>query len=177
MSQVLADLDRHEGYRFYAYPDPLSQMYKLRPKLPWGFKPASQLTTLNAVDIASGKPWTVGYGYTIGVTPATTQSRQEAIKIMQSHVQTNINELEKAFPEWKNQPFVIQTVLVNMVYNLGIEGLMGFKNTLRYIAGKNYTTAADNLEQSKWAKQVGVRAKELIKRVRTLTIEPEHLVN
>ncbi len=40
--QVVADLNRHEGFREFAYPDPLSALYKKFSRLPWGLKPATR---------------------------------------------------------------------------------------------------------------------------------------
>ena len=54
-----------------------------------------------------------------------------------------------------------QQVLMNMAFNLGIDGLLGFKNTLGMIASGDYQKAADAMMQSKWAGQVGDRAKRL----------------
>jgi lysozyme len=54
-----------------------------------------------------------------------------------------------------------QQVLMNMAFNLGIDGLLGFKNTLGMIAAGDYASAADAMLKSKWAGQVGDRAKRL----------------
>jgi lysozyme len=42
-------------------------------------------------------------------------------------------------------------------------GLLGFKNTLKFIETGEYKKAADNMLLSKWAKQVGQRANRLAK--------------
>lgn len=60
-----------------------------------------------------------------------------------------------------------QLVLLNMCYNLGIGRLLGFKNTLAAIAAGNYDLAAAGMLASKWAEQVGDRAKELAEIMRT----------
>jgi len=54
-----------------------------------------------------------------------------------------------------------QSVLLNMCFNLGIKGLLGFKNTLSFIAAGDWERASNNMLASKWAKQVGRRAIEL----------------
>jgi len=48
-----------------------------------------------------------------------------------------------------------------MCFNLGIGGLLGFNNTLAFIAAGDWESAANGMLASKWAKQVGMRAIEL----------------
>jgi lysozyme len=58
-------------------------------------------------------------------------------------------------------------VLVNMAFNMGINGLLGFKHTLELVRTGNYADAADAMLNSKWAEQVGPRAKRLSEQMRT----------
>ena len=52
-------------------------------------------------------------------------------------------------------------VIVEMIYNLGLGGVRKFKNMLTAIKHEDYFGAADSMLDSKWAKQVGERAKVL----------------
>ena len=56
---------------------------------------------------------------------------------------------------------VRKSVLLNMCFNLGINGLLGFKNTLAFVKAGDWERAANGMLASKWAKQVGRRAIEL----------------
>ncbi|MCK9158783.1 MAG: lysozyme [Candidatus Cloacimonetes bacterium] len=49
---------------------------------------------------------------------------------------------------------VRKSVLLNMCFNLGINGLLGFKNTLAFVKVGDWERAANNMLVSKWAKQV-----------------------
>jgi len=53
---------------------------------------------------------------------------------------------------------VRKAVLIDMCFNLGIKGLLGFKTTLSLIEAKKYTEAAEQMLKSKWAHQVPKRA-------------------
>lgn len=53
-----------------------------------------------------------------------------------------------------------QMVMVDMCYNLGIGGLLGFFDTLAAIERGDFTAAARHMLKSDWAKQVGNRAIE-----------------
>lgn len=56
---------------------------------------------------------------------------------------------------------VRQRVLLDMAFNLGIAGLLGFRNTLATIKAGDYEKAGPMMLQSKWAEQVGKRAERL----------------
>lgn len=56
---------------------------------------------------------------------------------------------------------VRQRVLLDMAFNMGIAGLLTFKNTLATIKAGDYEKAAGMMLQSRWAEQVGQRADRL----------------
>jgi lysozyme len=60
-----------------------------------------------------------------------------------------------------------QTVLVDMVFNMGFEDVQKFVNTLSAINRRDYESAATNMLNSVWAKEVGSRAVELAEIMRT----------
>lgn len=167
--QVVSDLVVDEGYRFYAYADPLSSLYRLVPAKDWGMKPARQLLP-SGTDWSKGNPWTVGIGYTKGVNVDSTMDRLRAERITEGEVAELGAALTKALSWYKDASFVTKTVLLNMAYNLGLAGLLGFKNTLAYIKEKNYPQAAVNMQKSLWYKQVGKRADKLIARLKSQAI-------
>lgn len=49
-------------------------------------------------------------------------------------------------------------ILQSMAYQMGVDGLAGFKNTLAMIAAGNFTGAAAGMLNSKWATQTRNRA-------------------
>lgn len=79
--------------------------------------------------------------------------------------------------EWKaltqNLPWVAglnevrQRVLLDMSFNLGIAGLLKFKNTLATIQRGEYVKASEMMLDSLWARQVGQRAQRLSRMMRT----------
>lgn len=167
----LEDGREDEGYREFAYPDVLTPFYRRWKHLPWGFKSGRELLNLTGEPESKGYPWTVGYGYTHGVTPDSRLSRAEAEHHLKEVILESIRDAEVLVPNFEDQPDAIKTVLVNMAYNMGRKTLSTFKNTLRYCKEKNYPAMAAGMEKSLWYRQVGKRAVKLVKRVRTLTIE------
>ncbi|UFK09586.1 lysozyme [Xanthomonas phage DES1] len=173
--QVVADLKRHEGYKFYAYADPLSSLYKLVKASLWGTKPARELLPKNT-DFSKGTPWTVGIGYTKGVNVDSTMEEIKAERITEQEVAEIDTELKAKLSFYDTSSFVTKTILINMAYNMGIKGLLSFRNTLNFIKAGNYAQAARNMEQSLWFRQTKVRAQELVKRMETQTIPQGYLV-
>jgi lysozyme len=55
-----------------------------------------------------------------------------------------------------------QKVLLNMGYQLGVKGLLSFKHMIWRIKKGYYKSAANAMIESKWYKQSGDRAKELV---------------
>ena len=62
---------------------------------------------------------------------------------------------------------VRQDAMVNLCFNLGMTRLMTFKKALAAMAIGEYSTAADEFMDSKWATQVSSRADEVTEMVRT----------
>lgn len=175
MLQMKKDLERHEGFRPYAYPDPLSPLAQKYRGLDWGFKPARELLVLvKDMDETDGAPWTVGFGDTHGVSPDSTRNRIQAERRLEQHIEEFYAALVAALPWVKEASFVTRTVLLNMTFNMGLQNLLEFKNTLRFVREKDYARAASNMTQSLWYRQVGTRAKELVERMRTQEILPAH---
>lgn len=178
--QVRSDLERHEGFREYAYPDPLSQLQARHGKERWGFVPARQILERLGVPTALaanlGAPWTVGHGFTGGTTLDSRMSRLMSERKLEEKVVEMDNVLRNTLTWYKDATEVTKGVLINMSFNMGLKGLLGFKNTLRFISEKNYTQAASNMEQSLWFRQVKGRAVELVERMRTQQIAASHKV-
>lgn len=69
--------------------------------------------------------------------------------------------LDKSLPWWRDLDEIRQRVIIDMCFNMGLGGLLGFKNTLAKIKAHDWTAASRGMLQSKWAKQVGARALRL----------------
>lgn len=106
---------------------------------------------------------TVGYGRNledVGI------SRDEADFMLDNDMDQVERQLETV-DEYRDLEPVRQTVIANMAFNLGFAGLMGFKNMWSAIDRRDWDRAAKEMLNSKWARQVGVRAVELSEIMRT----------
>lgn len=117
------------------------------------------------------KPYTDTVGkLTIGVGRNLTDvgiTDDECTTLLQNDVVRTVAALDKSLPWWRNLDPVRQRVVVNMAFNLGMAGLLTFKNTLAAMRGGSYAAAAAGMLASKWATQVGARAERLADMMRT----------
>ncbi len=76
--------------------------------------------------------------------------------IMQTH-----NELSCKYPFYDMLDDTRQEVLINMAFQLGLNGLSKFKKTLEFIEKGMYKSASEEMLNSNWAKQTPNRVYEL----------------
>jgi len=87
-------------------------------------------------------------------------SRDEAIYLLKNDLQKVVAQA-KQFPWYDKLSNPRKQVVLNMIFNLGITRFSQFRKTIGFIANGDYTAAAKEMLDSKWAKQVGNRATEL----------------
>lgn len=109
---------------------------------------------------------TVGVGHNLDANPLQYDwtyplTNMQIDQLLAEDVQGFFEELDKRLDWWRGLSYARQRVIVNMAFNLGVDGLLGFKNTLAFIRGGDYQAAAKGMLSSKWAKQVGQRANRL----------------
>jgi len=68
---------------------------------------------------------------------------------------------------WRGMCDARQVALASMCFQLGITGLLAFKNSLQLLRNGQYSAAADEFLNSKWSKQVPARAKRVTEMIRT----------
>lgn len=100
---------------------------------------------------------TIGYGRNI---------EDNGISVYEAEVMLE-NDIQKCyalcikFPFWNNLNEVRQSVILDMCYNLGFTRLQGFKKMLKALEIQDYKSAAKEMLDSKWARDVKSRATEL----------------
>ena len=118
--------------------------------------------------ISGGEPITIGYGATFhGLKLGTVWTEQQATDDLTQRVAGFAAQLDARLPWWRSVGPVRAAVLLNMAYNLGVDGLLQFKNTLAMVKGGRYGDAASNMLLSTWAKQVKGRAVRLSQQMKT----------
>jgi len=110
--------------------------------------------------------WTIGIGRLIDRRKGGGISQEEAEYLLVNDIEKTIAGLHKALPWFDGTPEIVQRALINMAFQMGVEGLLGFKNTLDLIRQGKYSEAADNALKSKWAIQTPQRAKRVTNLIR-----------
>lgn len=177
LKQLHVDLQRHEGFRKYAYPDPLSKLGKKYrgSKWRWGFEPGDVLLAKYGENERDGRPWTNGYGFTRGVIPSSRIEKTFADQKLEDEIIHHVKDLHKLAPNWEKLPLFASTLLANLMFNMGYERLSKFKPTIDTILRGDYAGAARRLRNTLWFKQTGLRAEELVERLEKQRIHPNHL--
>ena len=103
---------------------------------------------------------TVGYGRNLEINGI---SEKEAEYLLIQDITRISHEIWDVLPIFDQLCSPRQEVLVNMVYNLGMDGLLNFRKMLAALANGLYTLAADEMLHSLWSRQVGSRSFELAK--------------
>lgn len=139
--QLVVELRRDEGVRYVPYRDT-----KGIPTVGVGHN-------LQAAPLPSG--WTY---------PLTDDQVNQLLRIDLTNV---FSDLNRDLPWWTDLNDVRQRVIANMMFNLGSNRLLGFKNTLAAMRQGRYDDAAAGMLNSAWASQVGARAQRLAQMMRT----------
>lgn len=107
---------------------------------------------------------TIGYGRNLEQKGIT---KGEAEYMLSVDIGDVMLELKNRLPIYQSLDSTRQAVLVNMGFNLGVNGLLKFKNMVKALEAKDYAKAAAEMLDSNWAKQVGSRAQELALQMET----------
>ena len=107
---------------------------------------------------------TIGVGHNLDDRGIT---KRIAMLMLEDDINVAVNEVLSNMPWVAQMTPARQDVVFNMSFNLGIDKLMMFKNTLRFMKEGDYDAAATGMLESKWAGQVGARAQRLAQAMRT----------
>ncbi len=110
--------------------------------------------------------WTIGYGHTPAHEGEVWTEGQAETQLFLDLGEA-ADQLGKALPWVENLGTVRWSVFVNMTFNMGIEHLLGFHETLAAAQAGDYEKTAAGMLDSLWAKQVGERAVQLAQQMRT----------
>ena len=99
---------------------------------------------------------TIGYGLNLesGIT------EKEASILLEFRVMNIMSDLSR-FTWFHELDEVRKTVIANMVYQMGLTGVLRFKKMIKAIRNKNYKEAAGEMMDSKWFQQTESRSRRL----------------
>ncbi len=105
--------------------------------------------------------WTIGVGHLIDKRKGGKISHKISMLILDDDVAEAIGQCDRAFDWFDGLDEARKIVILNMVFNLGLDGFKAFKKTIYFINIGDYAEASIEMLDSKWSHQVGVRAARL----------------
>jgi len=104
------------------------------------------------------------YGQDVG-TPVSKERCTEAFEAALESVQVDCKRL---YNDFDDLPDEAQEIVANMMFNMGLGRLTGFRGMKAGIDARDWNKAADEMVDSRWYKQVTNRAERLVQRMRSL---------
>ena len=103
---------------------------------------------------------TIGIGHNLtdnGLSPEIID------QILENDIIDVVADLDANIKWWSNLDEVRSRVIASLCFNMGISKLLEFKRMLAALEMGNFSTAAFELQNSKWYRQVGMRGPKLVK--------------
>jgi lysozyme len=112
--------------------------------------------------------------YTIGIgrlvddrKPGAGLRPDEMAYMLNNDIDDRIEALTRKLPWFQDLDDARRGALLNMSFQLGVDGLLKFKHTLALIRGRQYDEAADAMLESLWAEQTPKRAQRMSDQIRS----------
>lgn len=104
---------------------------------------------------------TIGYGTRLPLSEKEAEMILEyRLNILKGNLSGSLYMLDIDKKAWD--------ILYNMVYQMGVKGVLNFKNMIKALEAKDYKRAGDEMLNSKWAKQTPARANRLSKAMKAI---------
>lgn len=111
--------------------------------------------------------WTIGIGRLVDKRKGGGLSNEEMDYLCNNDVKRVRKGLADGLPWFGTLNEVRQAALINMAFQMGVEGVLKFTNSLELIRTRQFDKAAANLMLSLWAKQTPWRAQKMADQIRT----------
>ncbi|MBM7624792.1 glycoside hydrolase family protein [Sporohalobacter salinus] len=121
--------------------------------------------------------WTIGVGRNLEADPLSQEevlellkeqgvTKEIAIKWLDEKIDEITDQLEQ-YDWYCSLDDIRKKVIIDMVFNLGIDGLLSFENMINALKEEDFEKAAEEMKDSQWYHQVKIRGKRLVKMMRT----------
>lgn len=101
--------------------------------------------------------WTIGNGFCVDEKVGSGLPEDVRDYWLEFLVNSTIQLLNKVLPQLNSLDDVRKQLFVCLLYNLGAQHLQSFHNMLGFAANGQFDSASDELVNSLWYKEVGVR--------------------
>ena len=104
------------------------------------------------------------YGWEVG-TPVDADRCVEAFN---TDIETVLSDCKLLYSDFEDLPEEAQRIIANMMFNMGRPRLSKFKGMKRGVDARDWQSAADEMVDSRWYRQVTKRADRLVERMRNI---------
>ena len=98
----------------------------------------------------------------------TAVSEGRVIEAFDADIEIVLSDCNTLYPDFEDLPEEAQQIIANMMFNLGRPRLSKFVGMKRGVDAKDWESAADEMVDSRWYRQVGARADRLVNRMREI---------
>ena len=126
-------------------------------------KPYSDYPGEHLEEALQGKV-TIGIGYNLQDRGLPEDVIEE---LFDRTVAEAVEECAHVFDFFEDLDEVRRAVLANLMFNLGAPRLLTFRKMIAALRRRDYERAANEMRDSRWSRQVGPRAEELCRQMRT----------
>ena len=103
-----------------------------------------------------------------GQSVGTPVSKDRVTTAFDADIKIVLTDCVRLFNDFDELPEEVQRVIANMMFNMGYTRLNKFNNFKAAVKTRDWDKAADEMIDSKWYRQVTVRANRLVDRIRNL---------
>ena len=102
-------------------------------------------------------------------SPLGTEVSEDRVnEAFDADVEIVLSDCNTLYPDFDDLPEEAQQIIANMMFNLGQPRLSKFVGMKRGVDEKDWNSAADEMVDSRWYRQVGARAERLVNRMREI---------
>ena len=106
--------------------------------------------------------WDEEYGFEVG----TDVSEDRCIEAFNRDIKTVLSDCNKLYSDFDELPEEVQRIIANMMFDMGRPRLSKFKGMKAGVDARDWNSAANEMVDSNWYKQVTKRAERLVVRMR-----------
>ena len=102
-------------------------------------------------------------------SPLGTEVSEDRVnEAFDADIEIVLSDCNILYPDFEDLPEEAQQIIANMMFNLGRPRLSKFVGMKRGVDAKDWNSAADEMVDSRWYRQVGARAERLVNRMREI---------
>ena len=96
----------------------------------------------------------------------TVVSEKRVTEWFDQDIQMTMSDCKKVYDDWDALPEEVKLIMANMMFNLGYPRFCKFKKMIQAVKDGNWIEAGNQMQDSRWYKQVTNRADRLINRMK-----------